>query len=304
MNPWTAFLIGVVLGWLIEFAIDWFFWRRPSSEEKEIEELQAKLQAAEARIAELEGDESTTEEVDTTLPPEVSDENDDASSSAVAMAAAGAGGVLVAETLDDASQEDETSAEIGEVDETLVEVDEEGDDTSLPIAEVTTFGAGAAFAAETLDDTPEEVEDAAGMEVTDETADLEANETAESDLTLDSAGEADELAEMEPSEMAELPFDETEAEAFAGAGFAAEEEMPEPVQEPDVAEAGFDEGGFADDGVIEAESEEEPFAAENAETEAEIESTAETTGESFEDTSAGEETEPSNDSDADDQGGI
>ena len=54
MNPWTALLIGLVLGWLIEFAIDWFFWRRKTSNEKEAEELQTQLQEAEGRVAELE----------------------------------------------------------------------------------------------------------------------------------------------------------------------------------------------------------------------------------------------------------
>ena len=54
MNPWTMLLIGFVLGWLIEFAVDWFYWRRKSAGEKEIEELQNQIQAAESRIAELE----------------------------------------------------------------------------------------------------------------------------------------------------------------------------------------------------------------------------------------------------------
>lgn len=28
MNPWVAFLIGLLAGWLIEWVIDWWYWRR------------------------------------------------------------------------------------------------------------------------------------------------------------------------------------------------------------------------------------------------------------------------------------
>lgn len=54
MNPWTALLIGLLLGWLIEYAVDWFFWRRKPTDKQIVTELQDQLQASEARNAELE----------------------------------------------------------------------------------------------------------------------------------------------------------------------------------------------------------------------------------------------------------
>ena len=54
MNPWTALLIGLLLGWLIEYAIDWFFWRRKTAKEKDIEELKAQLQATQDKVVDLE----------------------------------------------------------------------------------------------------------------------------------------------------------------------------------------------------------------------------------------------------------
>jgi hypothetical protein len=54
MNPWTALLIGILLGWLIEYAIDWLFWRRKSANEKDVEELRARLQATQNQVVDLE----------------------------------------------------------------------------------------------------------------------------------------------------------------------------------------------------------------------------------------------------------
>ena len=54
MNPWTALLIGILIGWLIEYVIDWLFWRRKSATEKDVEELKAKLQATQDQVADLE----------------------------------------------------------------------------------------------------------------------------------------------------------------------------------------------------------------------------------------------------------
>lgn len=54
MNPWTALLIGILLGWLIEYAIDWLFWRRKSANEKDVEELKAQLQATRDQVVDLE----------------------------------------------------------------------------------------------------------------------------------------------------------------------------------------------------------------------------------------------------------
>ena len=54
MNPWTALLIGILLGWLIEYAIDWLFWRRKSANEKDVEELKAQLQTTQDQVVDLE----------------------------------------------------------------------------------------------------------------------------------------------------------------------------------------------------------------------------------------------------------
>jgi len=54
MNPWTVLLIGILLGWLIEYAVDWFFWRRKSTDEQIVVDLQDQLQASEKRADGLE----------------------------------------------------------------------------------------------------------------------------------------------------------------------------------------------------------------------------------------------------------
>ena len=54
MNPWTVLLIGILLGWLIEYVIDWLFWRRKSAKEKDVEELKAQLQATQDQVVDLE----------------------------------------------------------------------------------------------------------------------------------------------------------------------------------------------------------------------------------------------------------
>jgi len=54
MNPWTILLIGILLGWLIEYVIDWFFWRRRPTDEKIVADLQEQLQTSEKRASDLE----------------------------------------------------------------------------------------------------------------------------------------------------------------------------------------------------------------------------------------------------------
>jgi hypothetical protein len=54
MNPWTALLVGILLGWLVEFVIDWLFWRRKSAKEKDVDELKVQLQAAQDQVIDLE----------------------------------------------------------------------------------------------------------------------------------------------------------------------------------------------------------------------------------------------------------
>jgi len=54
MNPWTALLIGILLGWLIEYVIDWLFWRRKSENEKDVEELKLLLQVTQDQVVDLE----------------------------------------------------------------------------------------------------------------------------------------------------------------------------------------------------------------------------------------------------------
>jgi hypothetical protein len=54
MNPWTVLLIGILLGWLIEYAVDWFFWRRKPTDEQIVTDLQNQLQASKEKVAGLE----------------------------------------------------------------------------------------------------------------------------------------------------------------------------------------------------------------------------------------------------------
>ena len=54
MNPWTVLLIGILLGWLIEYSVDWFFWRRKPTDEQIVTDLQNQLQASKEKVAGLE----------------------------------------------------------------------------------------------------------------------------------------------------------------------------------------------------------------------------------------------------------
>lgn len=59
---WRIFIAGVIVGWLIELAIDWFYWRRPEDEVATatdtitMAEHRSQLQSAEERIQRLEAD--------------------------------------------------------------------------------------------------------------------------------------------------------------------------------------------------------------------------------------------------------
>lgn len=53
MNPWIIFIIGLAVGWLAEWLIDWFYWRRKDERTAVHPGLQAKLNQAEAAIEDL-----------------------------------------------------------------------------------------------------------------------------------------------------------------------------------------------------------------------------------------------------------
>jgi hypothetical protein len=36
MNPWFAFILGLLIGWLIEWLIDFFYWRRRRVEKETV----------------------------------------------------------------------------------------------------------------------------------------------------------------------------------------------------------------------------------------------------------------------------
>jgi predicted flap endonuclease-1-like 5' DNA nuclease len=45
MNPWFAFILGLLIGWLIEWLIDLFYWRRRRVEKETIYVAQPPVQA-------------------------------------------------------------------------------------------------------------------------------------------------------------------------------------------------------------------------------------------------------------------
>lgn len=59
---WRIFIAGVIVGWLIELAIDWFYWRRPQAgvvtagDTVTLDAHRSQLQTAETRIRQLEAD--------------------------------------------------------------------------------------------------------------------------------------------------------------------------------------------------------------------------------------------------------
>ncbi len=55
MNTFAAIALGLLLGWLAEWIIDWLYWRRRAAKWRQEEVLlRERLQAAEARSADLE----------------------------------------------------------------------------------------------------------------------------------------------------------------------------------------------------------------------------------------------------------
>lgn len=57
MNPWVAFVLGLIVGWIIEWIIDWLFWRRRDSGPTAAElDLRQQLDDAREKIRQLEAD--------------------------------------------------------------------------------------------------------------------------------------------------------------------------------------------------------------------------------------------------------
>ncbi len=74
MTVWIALVGGIVLGWLVEWIIDWTYWRRgvesfyATEQElrRELEATRRDLDAANARLAELSGQPARLPTVTTT----------------------------------------------------------------------------------------------------------------------------------------------------------------------------------------------------------------------------------------------
>ncbi len=45
MNPWFAFILGLLVGWLVEWLIDFFYWRRRRVEKETVYVAQPPVQA-------------------------------------------------------------------------------------------------------------------------------------------------------------------------------------------------------------------------------------------------------------------
>lgn len=90
---WLAFLGGLLLGWLIEFLIDWRYWRRNlaivrqdnESLRRQLEQTQAQLAQTQAELAQLQPVVVKAEPVasnnpeSTPIPPIVSEGEDSSS---------------------------------------------------------------------------------------------------------------------------------------------------------------------------------------------------------------------------------
>jgi hypothetical protein len=238
MNPWTALLIGLVLGWLIEFAIDWFYWRRKTSGEKEIEELQAQLQAAEDRAAALETELAATRGDDESWATETDLETDGAEAEVVAAAAVAA---AVVEGDEDDILDEESDLAADDLDEGIIVADPEGmeDEAELDFMddEVETDSETIGGAAD--DDDLGTVEEAVGSESMDEGADEDYFASVEE--------ETEAVADSEESE--EIEEVAQDAEAYEAA-VVEDVELPEDV-------AAIEDEGSADD--FDAEGESEPI---------------------------------------------
>lgn len=63
MNTFAVFVIGLIVGWVVEWLIDFFFWRRSGNQSAaDLQELQDKLVLAEARADEAGAKLAATEE--------------------------------------------------------------------------------------------------------------------------------------------------------------------------------------------------------------------------------------------------
>lgn len=73
MEPWAIFVAGIAAGWLIEWTIDWLYWRRNLRAFYANEtELKRQLRARDAQIQELQAElaQTTAENSPTgVLPP-------------------------------------------------------------------------------------------------------------------------------------------------------------------------------------------------------------------------------------------
>lgn len=54
MNPWFTFILGLLIGWLIEWVIDYFYWRRRSAQNEAAYPPDQKSRSSSARAAEVE----------------------------------------------------------------------------------------------------------------------------------------------------------------------------------------------------------------------------------------------------------
>lgn len=54
MSIWFMLILGILIGWAIEFAIDWFYWRRRKEDGVDESVWQQKVDAAEAKWRDLE----------------------------------------------------------------------------------------------------------------------------------------------------------------------------------------------------------------------------------------------------------
>lgn len=240
MNPWTALLIGLLLGWLIEYAVDWFFWRRKPTDEQIVTDLQAQLQASENRAAALEAQLAETQSESDALLAKTDELESELAADAAAVqdydheefreslkgklaalgVGAAAGAAIASGSDDDDAEEYEASDEVLADEVLLAEAgDELADDEDIIADESDAEFAAAAYAESeasdadsALEESADEPEDESAAELEGFEEEPETTDVIEGDEISTTEAGSDDVAELS-EEVETMDAESTEFEA-------------------------------------------------------------------------------------------